>query len=131
MHDNVSALETIDFATEVLRPGDAAFFNVGIRIYPGTEMEKIARRENVLNLEPDDMVFPAFYFSPELDPEWTLDLLHQTARRHGSILYSALSLNNPFLPLINRVANGVGFSPPLWRHTGKIRGVLKLIGRDI
>jgi len=126
-----TALETIDFATEVLRPGDAAFFNVGIRIYPGTEMEKIARRENVLNLEPDDMIFPAFYFSPELDPEWTLDILHQTARRHGSILYSALSLNHPFMPLINRVASGVGLRRPLWRHTGKIRGVLKFIGQDI
>ena len=126
-----TVLETVDFATGVMRPGDAAFFNVGIRIYPGTELEKIARRENVLKVTPDDMIDPTFYFSPDLDPMWTLDLLHRTARKHRSILYSALSLNHPFMPLINRVASSIGLSRPLWRHTGTIRGLLRLIGRDI
>ncbi len=122
---------TVDFATGILRPGDAAFFNVGIRIYPGTELEKIARRENKLKIEPDDMIFPTFYFSPDLDPEWTLDLLHQAARKHRNILYSALSLNHPFMPLINRVASSIGLSQPLWRHTRTIRGLLRFMGRDI
>ncbi len=126
-----TVLETVNFATGVLRPGDAAFFNVGIRIYPGTELEKIAGRENILKKEHDNMIYPIFYFSPGLDPKWTLDLLHQTARKHRSILYSALSLNHPFMPFINRVASSVGLSQPLWRHTSRIRGLLKFMGQDI
>jgi hypothetical protein len=124
-------METVNFATEVLRPGDAAFFNVGIRIYPGTELEKIARKEKALVEDPGDMIYPTFYFSPALDPVWTMDLLHHTARKNRNILYSALSLNHPLMPLINRVASSIRLSRPLWRHTGKIRGVLKLMGQDI
>ena len=59
--------ETIRFARRTLRPGDVAYINVGIRIYPGTELENIARRQGLLNCSADEMLKPAFYFSPELD----------------------------------------------------------------
>ena len=34
--------ETLQFAKRHIRPKDVAFFNVGIRIYPGTELETLA-----------------------------------------------------------------------------------------
>jgi radical SAM superfamily enzyme YgiQ (UPF0313 family) len=126
-----TAQETIRFATSVLRDGDAAFFNVGIRIYPGTQLETIARREGLLTMSPGEMVAPAFYFSPELEVEWVMHLLQQTAREHRNILYSAKALDHPLLPLINRVAGLAGISQPLWRHTATIRTILRLLGRDI
>jgi radical SAM superfamily enzyme YgiQ (UPF0313 family) len=43
-----TARETLDFARRQVRPRDAAFFSVGIRIYPGTELERVARQEGVL-----------------------------------------------------------------------------------
>ncbi len=58
--------ETIRFAEHAVRPMDVAFFNVGIRIYPGTPLARIARAEGVLTASPQEMLLPAFYFSPGL-----------------------------------------------------------------
>jgi len=126
-----TAAQTIRFAANVLRSGDAAFFNVGLRIYPGTQLEAIARHEGLLTASAGEMISPVFYFSPELDVEWTMNLLRQAASEHRNILYSAKALDHPFLPIINRVAGLSGISQPLWRHTAAIRNILRLLGRDI
>ena len=126
-----TALETVRFATSVLRGGDAAFFNVGIRIYPDTELEAIARREGLLTMSAGEMIEPAFYFSPDLEVDWVMELLRHTARKHKNVLYSAEALDHPLLPFINRVAGLCGISQPLWRHTAAIRTVLRLLGQDI
>jgi radical SAM superfamily enzyme YgiQ (UPF0313 family) len=61
--------ETLLFAKKYIRSGDVAFFNVGIRIYPGTEVESVARRQGVLSRPPEEMLAPVFYVSPELDAD--------------------------------------------------------------
>jgi hypothetical protein len=43
-------------------------FTVGIRIYPGTAFEKIARKESIIT-EEDDLLLPRFYLARRLD-EW-------------------------------------------------------------
>ena len=126
-----TASETVRFATDVVRKHDAAFFNVGIRIYPETELETIARREGVLQVPADEMVKPAFYFSPELEVGWVMELLGRTARKHMNILYSAQALDHPLLPFINRIAGLSRIPQPLWRHTSTIRKILRLMGQDI
>ena len=51
--------ETLRFAEKFIRPQDAAFFSIGIRMYPGTELETIARRQGVLSLPSGSMLEPA------------------------------------------------------------------------
>jgi radical SAM superfamily enzyme YgiQ (UPF0313 family) len=126
-----TASKTVRFAADVLRDHDAAFFNVGIRVYPGTRLETIARREGQLKFSADEMVKPAFYFSPELDIKWTMELLGHAAREHRNILYSAQALDHPLLPFINRVAGLTGISQPLWRYTSTIRTLLRFLGQDL
>jgi radical SAM superfamily enzyme YgiQ (UPF0313 family) len=126
-----TAIETIRFAAKVLRKGDAAFFNVGLRIYPETRLEYIARHEGLLTASAGEMIRPAFYFSPELDVEWTMNLLRRAASEHRNILYSAKALDHPLLPLINRIAGLSGISQPLWRDTSTIRNFRRFLGQDI
>lgn len=123
--------ETVRFATGVLRSRDAAFFNVGIRIYPGTGLELIARRQGLLTNTAEEMLEPVFYFSPEVELPWVMELLRRTARRHRNVLYSARALDHPLLPLINRIAGLTGVPQPLWRHTPAIRTVLRVLGQDL
>ncbi len=52
----------------------------GIRIYPGTGLENIAREENQI-APGQDLLFPAFYMSPAIR-EWIWDYLEETCRRH-------------------------------------------------
>lgn len=119
--------ETLDFARSAVRASDAVFFTTGIRIYPGTELDRIAREQGVLTLPPEKMLEPVFYVSPELDPLW---LAHHMRR---AMLDNCHFLNGdtfelPFLPAINRLGSLVGIEPPLWRYTRFIRRGLRLAG---
>jgi len=122
--------QTLRFARRTLRKGDVAFFNVGLRIYPGTELERIARQEGVLRHSPEEMLEPVFYFSPQLDRRWTLDQVRRAAAENLNLLHAA-SLSHPWLPAVNRLFSRLPVRPPLWRHTPTIRRVVRALGRDI
>ena len=125
-----TAMESLRFAQRTLRPGDVAYFNVGIRIYPGTELEAIARRQGILNGSGEAMLEPVFYFSPELDYAWTLGQVRRAAADQLNLLHAA-SLSHPWLPAVNRLFSRLPVSRPLWRHTRAIRRVVRALGRDI
>ncbi|MFI5331828.1 MAG: B12-binding domain-containing radical SAM protein [Desulfobaccales bacterium] len=127
---SATVMESLRFAQRTLRPGDVAYFNVGIRIYPGTELEAIARRQGVLNGSVEAMLEPAFYFSPELDYVWTLDQVRRAAADQLNLLHAA-SLSHPWLPAVNRLFSRLPVSRPVWRHTRAIRRVVRALGRDI
>lgn len=120
--------QTLDFASKYIPPRDTAFFNIGIRLYPGTALEKTARQQGLIDMPQDAMLEPVFYFSPEVDPEWAR-LQVQKAVASNRHFLGPTTINYPFLPFLHRVAGRVGMHPPLWRHTRKIRQVLWFLGR--
>jgi hypothetical protein len=122
--------ETLNFAKGVLRKGDVAFFNLGIRIYPGTELESIARQQGALAHSAQEMLEPVFYFSPNLSLPWTLNQVRRAASENLNLIHSA-SLSHPWLPVVNRLFQKLPLKPPLWRHTRTIRQVVRALGRDI
>jgi len=122
--------ETLQFAGKYIGPKDVAFFNTGIRIYPGTELESIARRQGVLSRPPEEMLSPVFYVSPDVDAEWMeRELKHTMDSRMNFINMGTMGLS--FLPAIHRISHRLGLRPPLWRHTGIIRRGLRLAGMDV
>ncbi len=122
--------ETLRFAESHIGPRDVAFFNTGIRIYPGTELESIARRQGVLSRPPEDMLFPVFYVSPDVDASWVERELKKSMNRHMNFL-NMESLGLSFLPKIHRIGYRLGLQPPLWKHTRIIRRCLRLAGMDV
>ncbi len=121
--------ETLRFAADTVRPQDVAFFNTGIRIYPGTELETIARKEGVLTRRPEDMLEPVFYVSPHTDPLRIQRLVRQALNEHMNFM-SVNSFSFPYLPLIHKFAYRLGVGTPLWRHTRLIRRGLRFLGMD-
>ncbi len=122
--------ETLQFAGKYIRPTDVAFFNTGIRIYPGTELESIARKQGVLSRLPEEMLTPLFYVSPDVDAGWIERELKESMGSHMNFI-AIDSLSLPFLPTINRIGSQFGLHPPLWRHTRIIRRVLRFAGMDV
>lgn len=61
---------------EELSP-DLVSLKAGIRIYPGTELESIARKEGMIK-KGDDLVYPSFYLSPAISG-WIRDYMNKTA----------------------------------------------------
>ncbi|MCF6156917.1 MAG: radical SAM protein [Candidatus Brocadia sp.] len=122
--------ETLLFAERFIRPGDVAFFNMGIRIYPGTELEQIARRQDVLALSTEEMLEPVFYFSPSLDLDWLKSALCKVMAAHMNYINSN-TIGFSFLPIMNRLGYRLGVKPPLWKHTRFIRRGLRFFGMDV
>lgn len=122
--------ETLRFARNAVRPQDAAFFNVGIRIYPGTELDAIARRQGYFHLSPSEMLRPVFYVAPEVSPSWIMDEVRRSMAGCMNFI-SADSIGLSFLPSIHRLAYRLGVRPPLWRHTRVIRRGLRMLGMDV
>jgi len=122
--------ETLEFARKYIRPRDVAFFNAGIRIYPGTELESIARAEGVLTIPVEEMLAPLFYVSSEVNADW-LDQVLKKAMNSQMNFINMVSMGHSLLPTIHRISHTLGLRPPLWRHTGIIRRGLRLAGMDV
>jgi radical SAM superfamily enzyme YgiQ (UPF0313 family) len=121
--------ETLLFAERNIRPKDAVFFNIGVRIYPGTELESIARSEGALTKPAGKMLEPVFYMAPGIDITRLQSMVRQALNRHMNYM-SMASFSFPFLPFINKLAYRLALPLPLWRHTRFIRRGLRLLGMD-
>lgn len=126
----VTVKETLRFAEQCIRPKDVAFFNIGIRIYPGTELEHRAREEGVLAISPSEMLEPVFYISPALDLNWLTETMHKALATHMNYINSN-TIGLSFLPTINRLGYRLGIKSPLWRYTRFIRRGLRILGMDV
>ncbi len=119
--------ETIRFAETAIRPQDVAFFGLGIRIYPGTELELIAREEKLLDLPQGSMLDPVFYVSPAVAYDWMQKQVKTAMNRQMNFMNSD-SLSLPVLAPIQRIAYMLGLRSPLWKHTRFIRRGLRFLG---
>lgn len=122
--------ETLRFAESFIRQEDIAFFGAGIRIYPGTGLETLAREQGLLTLSPKEMFNPVFYVSPAVEYDWIKRRVRETMDSHMNFI-SSDSIGLPFLPSIHRAGYRLGLRPPLWRFTRHIRRGLRLFGMDV
>ena len=103
------------------------FYNWRVRVYPGTELERMARAEGMLD-GCDGLLKPAFYFSPGMDPVRLDETLRRFAASHLNCA-SMESASLPLLPMIQRAAARFGARPPMWRHTRLLRRTLRMFSR--
>jgi len=122
--------ETLRFAESRTRPQDVVFFNIGLRIYPGTELESIARRQGLLTAAPDRMLRPVFYISPDVDAAWMMNEVRRSMSTHMNFINTD-SIGLSILPRVHRFAHLLGVRPPLWKHTRFIRRGLRMMGMNV
>jgi radical SAM superfamily enzyme YgiQ (UPF0313 family) len=108
--------ETLRFAAWRLTRGDAVYLTVGLRVYPGTTLHRIAVREGVVPAD-DPLLLPRFYFSERMQMDETVMRLHRFAAEHPRFMFSADS-RNPLLPVLTRVASLLHLPRPHWRYMG-------------
>ncbi len=122
--------ETLRFAETAIRKQDVAFFNIGIRVYPGTEIDSIARQQGVLTVPPKNMLTPVFYVSPDVDAAWIRMQVKKSMSSNMNFM-SVDSFSFPYLPLIHRLGHRFGLRSPLWRYTRFIRRGLRFAGMQV
>ncbi len=108
--------ETLAFAEWRLLRGDAVYLTVGLRIYPGTTLHRIAVDEGVVAAN-ETLLTPAFYFSPQLDFAESVDAIRRFALMHPRFMFSADS-RSTVLPYLTRAASIIGLPKPHWQYMG-------------
>lgn len=108
--------DTLGFAAARLQAGDAVYLTVGLRVYPGTTLHRIAIDEGVVPAG-DPLLVPSFYFSEQLSMEATLVRLRRFAASHPRFMFSADS-RSPLLPHLTRLASALRLPRPHWRYMG-------------
>ena len=104
------------FADWRLSRGDAVYLTVGLRIYPGTTLQRVAADEGMI-ASSDPLLAPAFYFSRSLDRDAAIARLRDFASRHPRFMFSADSRSS-LLPYLTRLASLLRLPGPHWRYMG-------------
>jgi radical SAM superfamily enzyme YgiQ (UPF0313 family) len=118
--------ETLSFAKWRLLRGDAVYLTVGLRIYPGTTLHRIAIAEGVV-APTSTLLDPAFYFSSELKFDTTVTRLKRFASDHPRFMFSADS-RSVVLPYLTRAASVLHLPRPHWQYMGLFQRVARAIG---
>ena len=108
--------ETLRFAEWRLERGDAVYVTVGLRIYPGTTLQRIAISEGAVSRD-STLLDPTFYFSPALDFDQAVTRIKQFAARYPRFMFSADSRSR-LLPWLTRAASIMRLPKPHWRYMG-------------
>jgi len=118
--------ETLAFAAWRLGRGDSVYLTVGLRIYPGTTLHRIAIAEGVV---PDGstLLDPTFYFSSAIRFDATVARLRKFAADHPRFMFSADS-RSIVLPYLMRAASILRLPRPHWQYMGLFQRVARAIG---
>ncbi|PIZ83792.1 MAG: B12-binding domain-containing radical SAM protein [Candidatus Omnitrophica bacterium CG_4_10_14_0_2_um_filter_44_9] len=103
------------FATIRKLHGDAIIAMVGIRIYPGTELENLSIHDGVISKQTD-LLFPHFYLSRELPTNKLLEKVAKFARENSSCIVPGLEIRSSekmYAVLRKHYHQG-----PLWGYLG-------------
>jgi radical SAM superfamily enzyme YgiQ (UPF0313 family) len=117
--------ETLAFAAWRLSRGDAVYLTVGLRIYPGTTLHRIALAEGTVAYG-DPLLAPTFYFSPALALDETVRRLKRFAADHPRFMFSADS-RSAILPYLTRLASLLRLPRPHWRYMGVFQRVSRAL----
>jgi len=118
--------ETLAFAAWRLRRGDAVYLTVGLRIYPGTTLHRIAIAEGVVPAG-STLLDPTFYFSSAIQFGSTVARLKKFAADHPRFMFSADS-RSVVLPYLTRAASILRLPRPHWQYMGLFQRVARAIG---
>ena len=113
--------ETFDFVDNPNGPDDLVLMGIGLRIYPGTPLHRIALREGVVR-ETDPLVRPTFYIAPSLGYDRILDRLLEAAARRPNCLPPGENTPAPeMLREAVELRSRDGLAEPMFRTLLRIR----------
>ena len=119
--------ETLEFAKRRLDCGDAVYVTVGLRIYPGTTLHRIAISEGTVAKDAT-LLDPTFYFSSDLAFDATVARLQSFAGAEPRFMFSADS-RSAILPWLTRTASLLKLPRPHWQYMSVFQRVTRAARR--
>jgi radical SAM superfamily enzyme YgiQ (UPF0313 family) len=118
--------ETLKFAAWRLERGDAVYMTVGLRIYPGTTLQRIAISEGAISRDAT-LLDPTFYFSPALSFDDAVKRIREFAVKYPRFMFSADSRSR-ILPMLTRAASIMRLPKPHWQYMGIFQRLSRAAG---
>ena len=111
--------ETVEESFQLMDELDptAIIAMLGIRIYPGTEMERTALAEGVID-QHSNLIFPHFYIAPALKGRLE-EIIREKALRRNRWIVPGLEIN-----ITQNLMEGIrkfGLRGPLWELVGRMK----------
>jgi radical SAM superfamily enzyme YgiQ (UPF0313 family) len=106
--------ESLDFCRKYIRDEDVAMFTAGIRVYPGTPLEKDCKDEGWF-ADDDNLIRPSWYVAPTITIADMYRLLIEGAIDHPNWTPAAEGILNPgIVSFVERSYRFFGGTGPLW-----------------
>jgi len=123
--------ETIEFINKKIGKKDNAFITTGIRVYPHTGMHELAMHEGVIS-PSENLLMPRFYFSPEITPGRTREVLLGGLDSISRTLFlSDTHFSN--MGGLRLIGSALRLPSPFWRYAGAMNMMIsrrRVIHRD-
>jgi radical SAM superfamily enzyme YgiQ (UPF0313 family) len=125
--DEKTVQETLRFIDRTIHPPDVVFMTLGIRVYPETTMERIAREEGIID-KTTDLLQPTYYLSPKISLPRLVELVAAEAATHPHYCFIS-DIQIPWVPALTRLLTLLHLTPPLWRYVASVNRIMKLARR--
>ncbi|WP_404813036.1 B12-binding domain-containing radical SAM protein [Citrifermentans bemidjiense] len=110
-----SVAKTVRFVNRLPRK-ESAYITTGIRIYPGTGVHRLALEEGMVEPE-QNLLHPAFYFTRELTPQKTMEMLQRGVSDLSRCIFPS-EANEKSLGMLRRLGTLLRLPTPFWRYAG-------------
>jgi hypothetical protein len=112
-NEGIYVKQTLDFIKHHIGDRDTVFITCGLRVYPNTELARIAADQGLLDSN-DDILQPAFYCSPEIDIARLYKLIAKADLPSGTVYFT--DMDWPALPVMQKMSSMLGLTPPYWKY---------------
>jgi radical SAM superfamily enzyme YgiQ (UPF0313 family) len=113
--------ETFDFIDKYINQEDMVHMTSGIRVYPGTQLHKIAVKEGVISKD-NDLLEPVYYVSPKLGMEKLAVMIKEAAKtRHFCVPSYESAPSKEMLSQAFELQSRMTVKEPMFRTLLRIR----------
>ncbi|MCX6244202.1 MAG: radical SAM protein [Bacteroidetes bacterium] len=114
--------ETVDFIDRHINPADLVYMASGLRIYPGTPLEKVALKEQVI-LPGESLLYPPlFYFSKEISRDRLNEMMLDVSSLRHNCIHSAETKPSPeMMQEAQKLRAELNLNEPMFRTLLRLR----------
>jgi radical SAM superfamily enzyme YgiQ (UPF0313 family) len=113
--------ETLDFIDSYVNPEDLVYLAQGLRIYPGTLLEKTALQEKVIQ-PGQSLLFPVYYFSHMISRDELRELINETSvERMHCMVAAGTRPSTEMLKEAYRLRKEQNLTEPMFRTLLRLR----------
>lgn len=123
--NNDTVNETFDFISKFINPNDMVHMTVGLRIYPNTELQRIAIKEEVIKAT-DSLLKTTFYVSNEIGKEALDEVIKKFSLEFSNCIPASESTpSKEMMQMAMKMRKEENLQEPMFRTLMRVKRMMK------